>query len=103
MVAKFSPALSIREIDNDDAVRSFVRGVGNVSDAFITAAKVEANVVEVSRRICDISRKRNRLDDFVCFKVDADELRATELGRREHRAAGVEYPQPVSWINDYRL
>src|SRR5205085_3633850 len=88
---------------NDDPVCSFVGGIGNVSDAFITASKIEADVVEVSRRKRDIAWKRNRPDNLVCFKVDANELRAAELGRLEHRAAGVEYPQPILWINDHGL
>ena len=61
--------------------------------------QVEADVVEVRRRRRHVRRKGDHLGDRVSVQVDPDQLGAARLRGLEHRAAGVQHPEPVGRVH----
>src|SRR6266446_681313 len=96
MVVQAAPAFSGSQIDDDDAIRSRRRGVGNESYPLRTTVQVKSDVIQIGHWQSYVRGENDFFGDPVRVEVNRDQLRTTRFDPAEREAPGVENPETTT-------
>ena len=96
-----APGLAHAEINDNDPITAFLRGVGDVTNTLPGRgngrAQIKANVIDVAVGVYDVRREDDGFEDGVVGQINPDQLWSTDASRYVcvilHRGAtGIQDP-----------